>query len=190
MVSNDGYVKRISTGKILSFGNKKRYYTVALHSNGERKDRYVHRLVAIAFIPNDDVTKKYVNHLDHDIHNNNVNNLEWCTSSENARHSYEKGRRIKEYATVRSHVQKKMIEATMVSVEQYDLQNNLIKIYPSLSFAEKETGIKVSNISRVLRGKGKTAGGYVWKYHESSTTKCSKNPIETAPNLETKDDIV
>lgn len=52
MVSNTGLVKRIETNRILKFGNQKRYYTVALHSNGQRKDRYVHRLVALAFLPN------------------------------------------------------------------------------------------------------------------------------------------
>lgn len=190
MISNDGYVKRISSGKVLCFGNKKRYYTVALHSDGNRKDRYVHRLVAQAFIPNDDITKKYVNHKDHNIHNNCVDNLEWCTSSENARHSYENHRRDEEYHTVRVNIQKKMADATKKSIDQYDCQNNFLQSFPSLKDAERQTGIKSSNISRVLRGRGNTAGGYIWKYHESSTTKCSENPTETAPNLETKDDIV
>ena len=75
-VSTYGRVRRISTGKILKGGNHKRYITVALHSNGIRSDRYVHRLVAQAFIPNDNPEeKKYVNHLDHNIQNNYVENL-------------------------------------------------------------------------------------------------------------------
>lgn len=190
MVSNDGFVKRISTGKILKFGNQKRYYTVALHSNGQRKDRYVHRLVAIAFIPQLNSEQKYVNHKDHDIHNNNVENLEWCTSSENARHSYENDRRVKEYQTVRNYIQSKMVEATKKSVEQWTLDGQLIAVYCSGAEASRQTGISAKNISRVLHQRGKTAGGYKWKFHESSTTKCSQNPSETAPDLETKEEIV
>ena len=48
----------------------------------------------------------------------------------------------------------------------------------------------MKNISKVLNGKGKTAGNYIWKFHESSTTKCSEKPTETAPDPETRDDIV
>lgn len=95
-VSNNGLVRRIKTGRILKFCNRKRYYTVALHNNGIRKDRYVHRLVALAFLPNPKKLR-YVNHKDHNIHNNNIENLEWCSSSENARHSYENDRRKEEY---------------------------------------------------------------------------------------------
>ena len=193
VVSTYGRVRRISTGKILKGGNHKRYITVALHSNGIRSDRYVHRLVAQAFIPNDNPEeKKYVNHLDHNIQNNHVENLEWCTSSENARHSYENGRRKEEYATIRKNVQRKMIEAVMRPVGQYDLQDNLIQEYESGAAASRATGISQSLINAVCRQEPgrKTAGGYKWKFQEGSTTKCEENPSLPAQDAETSDDIV
>ena len=189
MISNTGLVKNIKTNRILKYCNKKRYYTVALHQNGQRKDRYVHRLVALAFLPNPN-NLSYVNHKDHNIHNNNVNNLEWCTSSENARHSYENNRRKNEYLTKRKHVQQIMVNATKKRVAQYDLQNNLIATYESAAEAARQTNINNRSISFVCRGKRQTAGGYIWRFQEGSTTKYEENPSSAAQNTETSDDIV
>lgn len=51
-----------------------------------RKKYFVHRLVAMAFIPNLE-NKECVNHKDENKQNNNVSNLEWLTSGENTRYS-------------------------------------------------------------------------------------------------------
>lgn len=50
-------------------------------------------------------------------------------------------------------------------VDQYDLNGNYIKTWESISSIEKELNIKGTHISRVCRGKRKTTGGYVFKYH-------------------------
>jgi len=50
-------------------------------------------------------------------------------------------------------------------VDQYDLDGNYIKTWESISSIEKELNIKGTHISRVCRGKRKTTGGYVFKYH-------------------------
>ena len=65
--------------------------------NGKHKKYFVHRLVAKAFIPNPD-GKPIVNHIDCNIKNNSVENLEWCTQSENIQYSYNLGRQANNIA--------------------------------------------------------------------------------------------
>lgn len=49
-----------------------------------------HRVIAKSFIPNPE-NKPCVNHIDGNKSNNHVNNLEWCTQSENIQHSFDTG---------------------------------------------------------------------------------------------------
>jgi len=68
------------------------YFRVGLTKNGKQIKFYIHRLVAIAFIPNPE-NKPEVNHKDGDKTNNNYWNLEWSTISENSIHAYNLGLR-------------------------------------------------------------------------------------------------
>lgn len=51
-------------------------------------------------------------------------------------------------------------------IGQYDLNNNLINIFDTISQAGKETSTSISNISEVCKGKRKTANNFIWKYIE------------------------
>jgi hypothetical protein len=66
------------------------YYRVVLSHEGIRKTYQVHRLVAMAFIPNP-YDKETVNHIDGDKTNNNVSNLEWASQKENQSHKWNTG---------------------------------------------------------------------------------------------------
>ena len=65
-----------------------RYKRVGLAKNGIVKKYFVHRLVALSFIPNP-LNKPTVNHIDGNKFNNHVDNLEWATMRENIRHKYD-----------------------------------------------------------------------------------------------------
>jgi HNH endonuclease/NUMOD4 motif len=69
------------------------YLYVQLRKNNKQKKIVVHRLVAIAFIPNP-LNKREVNHKNGIKTDNNVNNLEWVSSKENSIHAVRTGLRV------------------------------------------------------------------------------------------------
>ena len=80
-----GLRKYKGSGKSLRY-DKNGYTRCNLNKDGKRFDFRVHRLVADAFLDNK-LNKKEVNHINGIKDDNNVNNLEWCTSSENRLHA-------------------------------------------------------------------------------------------------------
>lgn len=84
--NNGNYLTKEKIGKI---NNNDRYPKIGLSKKGKSKMYYVHRLVAQAFIPNNE-NKREVNHINENKLDNRVENLEWVTPKENMRHSYNK----------------------------------------------------------------------------------------------------
>lgn len=87
----DSYCTRIIKGKILKSTNhngKQPYRYVSLSKNGVIEKAFMHRLVAQTFIPNPD-NKPQVNHIDGNVLNNYIENLEWVTNAENTQHAYD-----------------------------------------------------------------------------------------------------
>ena len=92
LISSFGRVKSLKRKeeKILSERKVNGYKVVGINFGKKRKQVKVHRLVAIAFIPNPE-QKDQINHIDGNKQNNNVTNLEWCTRQENMKHAFENG---------------------------------------------------------------------------------------------------
>jgi hypothetical protein len=90
-VSSEGRVKNESTGLILKTSIPKRgYHHWIVKKNGKRFNFRIHRLVAKAFIPNPKNLDE-VNHINGNKTDNRIENLEWCTHSENVSHSFSIG---------------------------------------------------------------------------------------------------
>lgn len=94
-VSNTGKVFSHISNRELSLNDsvqpKTTYKRVELTKDKSSSKHLVHRLVALTFISNPD-NKPCVNHIDNNGSNNNVENLEWCTYSENLKHAQNQGR--------------------------------------------------------------------------------------------------
>jgi hypothetical protein len=67
------------------------YREVLLSENGKSKNYLVHRLVMMTFCPRSDSGELDVNHKNGNKLDNSLENLEWCTRSQNIRHSYDNG---------------------------------------------------------------------------------------------------
>lgn len=82
-ISNLGNIKSLRSGKLMKkTKNNDGYEAVSLTKNGKSRGYFVHRLVALTFIPNPDNLPE-VNHKDECRDNNVVDNLEWCTKKYN-----------------------------------------------------------------------------------------------------------
>lgn len=134
-----------SCGKVWSYKYKKflkpevngnGYMRIMLCKDGQRKMYSLHRIVAEAYIPNPDNLPQ-VDHIDNDKTHNYVNNLQWITHKDNVR----KGNNI--------------------PILQYDLDGNFIREWECAA----DVGKKVKdNICHCLKGRYKTAYGFIWKY--------------------------
>lgn len=140
-ISNFGRVKNLVSGKILTpTSNKKiKYYFVGLRKDGRYWYKYIHRLVAEAFIPNPQNLPQ-INHINEDRQDNSISNLEWCNNQYNNEYSHGK------------------------PISQLTLNGDFVKEWKSARHIYRELGYDHSVIGKVCRGRIHTAYGYRWEY--------------------------
>ena len=138
------------------------YMRVGLRKNRKYYLKQIHRLVALHFIPNDDIFKTQINHKDECKTNNFVfvnedgsideskSNLEWCDVAYN-----------NNYGTH----QQRSAKTRSKQVQQYSKDGKtLIKTFPSTREVARELGFDNGHICECCLGKRKTSNGFIWKY--------------------------
>lgn len=121
------------------------YVGVTLYNNGQGKQFLLHRLVAQHFLSNPKNLPE-VDHIDCNRQNNDVSNLQWISSEDNIKKSYDLKRQTKNKTPIR----------------QLDLTGKIIAEFDSIADAFRATGIR--HIVEVAKHQRKTAGGYKWEY--------------------------
>lgn len=161
--SHDSFNFSFHKGRVLSPNkNCRNGYLSVLFHDGKRK--YIHRLVAEAFLPNEE-NYPVVNHKDADRTNNTVDNLEWCTMQYNANYGG---------------VTKKRLESTRKNssgskncpryVAQYTKAGEYVATYSTTEEAARSLGLSYGGtcIRKCARGDKHqpSAYGYIWVYTE------------------------
>lgn len=141
--------------------NNKGYLQVQIYNEFGVYKALIHKLVAETFIPNPE-NKPEVNHKDGNKCNNNVDNLEWVTHKENVQHSIKLGTAYQNLGGE--------INPRCKKVCQYDLDGNLIKVWPSTRAPEYELGFSHQNIIKAIKNNS-IRYGFKWKYYEGVETK-------------------
>jgi hypothetical protein len=149
------------------------YHRISLSMNDGttklRQNKYVHRLVAGAWIPNPK-NLPYVNHINANKIDNRVENLEWCTASENMLHDSK-------------------LRKTGKRIYAFDSKTGkFYKSYESIKAAGRAIGIDSTSITKVVSGNRVTAGGYFWKEgeydNEDEISDIDEELIEQAKKLD------
>ena len=133
-VSNLGNIFSIRRNIIVKpYINQTGYYMVNLWFKCKQDKRLISRLVAEAFIENPE-NKPVINHKDGNRLNNFVDNLEWCTQSENLKHAYATGLRKQEYKKISNEQAKEIIylrkngTSLKTLADKYNISTSLVSM--------------------------------------------------------------
>lgn len=187
-VSNLGNVANLNfrgARRVLKGSNNKGYKMAHISKDKVSHALLIHRMVAMAFIPNPD-NKPHVNHIDGSRNNNCVDNLEWCTHKENIQHAWriglckprygadhpmfgrEVGEEFREYCRNKEWFNRRIIN-TVTGV-----------VYKSIREAAEVEGLNYTQVRHFLSRK--TRHDFTLAYYDATVIKLETNELKKAVN--------
>jgi len=162
VVSSEKYT-RFMKGRVLKQSyDVKSYLKADIPIYGKFATKKVHRLVAQTFIPNPDSLPQ-VNHKDNDRTNNNVNNLEWCTASYNAKYREKFGI---------SNTESLGLPLFAVNLDTLEVLH-----FRSQGEAGRILGVSQGNINMVIKGKRNYAGAFWFTNDDNNAADTIKQKL-------------
>lgn len=169
-VRSNNYLGHGKTQELKQHYDKKGYLRVRVFAGDERITLKAHRAVAKAFIDNPKNLPE-VNHINGIKDDNRVENLEWCSSSDNVKHAYTIG--LKE--NVRKHAKKlgktlgkeilaKEREKRKTPIKAIEISTGKVYMFSSQADAAIHTHAAQPNINKVLKGTRMSTNGYKFEY--------------------------
>ena len=160
MISNKARVWSIKTQRFLTVKpmDDHGHLGVCLYKDGNRYYKYIHRLVAEAFIPNPN-DLPIVRHLYDDPSQNEYKDLSWGTQKDNIHDCIKNGRAY--FLTSKDRY--KGNKDRMMAIIAINVKTGEQKTFESQNEASRSLKIPQANIYKVIHGKRHTAGGYLFK---------------------------
>lgn len=156
-ISNKGNVKSLnyrnsgySQNLVPKTNNSGRLW-VELALDGDKKPMLIHRLVAMAFIPNPH-NYPQINHKDENVTNNRAENLEWCTGEYNVKYFLDR------------HTQRGRPVRLNSPILQIDTEGNILKRWDNVTAIKNAKGFSAWSICECCKGNRKSAYGFKWQY--------------------------
>lgn len=167
-VCREGYIMN-HEGHVLRYhpGDNHGHVSARFYDKEKKKnvDRYVHRIVAEAFIPNPH-NYPIVRHLNDDPADNRVENLEWGTQKDNHADCVRNGR----YVSFSDEARQKGIEITRTPVRVIDIKTGEYEDFYSLNDACRAKNLIQANAWKVLHGERHSVSGYRLEPLEKETS--------------------
>jgi hypothetical protein len=120
------------------------YWRLNVFQYGRYRRLYLHRLMALAFLPNPKNLPQ-INHIDGDKENYSIDNLEWCDQSHNIRHAYDMGLKVGIKGSKNGRA--KLTESLVISIRKRRKMGVMAKDLAA------ELGVDITTICRATSGK-------------------------------------
>lgn len=148
-ISNLGNVRNTTNKRVRKPQiDKDGYLLVSLYKDNKPSNAKIHRLIALAFIPNIE-NKPIINHKDGNKQNNEISNLEWSTSSENNQHAWDNDLKSRDVNTKgEKHGMSKLNESDVLRIRE---------LYNTGNYSYSELGrifdVTKTNVYRIIKRK-------------------------------------